>query len=244
MFKYITSIDFVILRRKQYTLYKPISPSARSRSRRSNMDVVNQLHIQGEEAMTTCVYYFRNVTKLTLSNTFSGSRVWLGPILKRVVPLKQLTTLVIECCDFSFEQFIKLLHSTSNIHTLIYDCQSINETNSMSIQQSEMFQLVSNTNSIRNLTIKERYSSENIKLLVALCPRMQHLTIDISSLHLESMVQFILSKSKTDIPQLCSLCTKNTRKSMVGVLKNLIESEELLDNYLIKHIDSGAYFWW
>lgn len=194
--------------------------------------------------MTSCSHYFRNATKLTLSDSFRESRLWLGVILKRIIPLKQLTTLVIDYDNFCFEQFIRLLGSTPNIHTLKFNCQSITQTDSTSIQQSEMFRLVSNTNTITNVTIEERYSSENIKLLVALCPRMQHLTIDINAQYLESSVQFILSKNKINIQQLCLLCMKNTAKSMAGRLKTLIESEELIDNYLVKLIGSELYFWW
>jgi len=194
--------------------------------------------------MTSCSHYFRNATKLTLSDSFDKTRVWLTVILKNIIPLKQLTTLVIDYDHFCIEQLTKLLSSTSNLHTLKLNCQSIDKTNSISIQQSEMFRLVSNTNIITNVTIKERSSTENIKLLVALCSRMQQLTIDINALHLESSVQFILSKNKTMIQHLCLLCTKNTTKSMAGTLKTLIESEELLDNYLIKLIGSELYFWW
>ncbi|CAF1160574.1 unnamed protein product [Rotaria sordida] len=191
-----------------------------------------------------CVNYFRNATKLTLSHNFAESRVWLRIILKRIIPLKQLTTLIIDCDTFSFDQLIKLLHFTPNIHTLTFNSQSITESNSMLIQQSETFRLVSNTNKITNVTIKEKYSFENIKLFVTLCPRMQNLTIDIYTQHLESIIRFILLKTKINIPHLCSIYIKNTRKSMIGILKTLIESEELLDNYLIKSIDSQLYLWW
>ncbi len=235
---------YIILRRKQYTLYKQLIKHTYSRYQRRNVNFIDHVDIRSEETMTSCSYYFQNATKLTLSDSFRESRVWLGVILKRIIPVKQLTTLIIDDDNFCFEQLIRLLNSTSNIHTLTVNCQSVTETNSISIQQSEMFRLVSNTNTIRNVTIREKYSSENIKLFVALCPQMEHLTIDIYIHDLESSVKFILSKSKTNIQHLCLLCTKNTTKSMVGTLKTLIESEELLDNYLVKLIGSELYFWW
>ncbi|CAF3532321.1 unnamed protein product [Rotaria sp. Silwood1] len=231
-------------RRKQYTLYTQLTENFRLRSRRSQINSVDHVKIQGEEAIINCGSYFRNATKLTLSHGFTESRVWLRIILQHIIPLKQLTTLIIDCDTFSFDQLIKLLRFTSNIHTLTFDSQSIDKSNSMMIQQSETFRLVSNTNNITNVTIKERYSSENTELFVALCPRMQYLTIDIYAQYLESIMRFILLKTKHNIQYLYSICIKNTRKSMIGILKTLIESEELLDNYLIKSIDSDLYLWW
>lgn len=204
------------------------------------MNFVDHVTIRNEETMTNCNYYFRNATKLTLSNSFHESRIWFSVILKHIIPLKQLTTLVIDSKDLCFEQLIKLLNSASNIHTLTLNCQSITKENSKSIQESEIFRLVSNTNIIRNVIVTEKYSSENIKLLVALCPRMQHFTIDAQTQYLESTVEFVL---KSNNQYLCLLCMKNTIKSIVGTLKSLIESEELLDNYLIKLIGYDLYIW-
>jgi hypothetical protein len=73
---------------------------------------------------------------------------------------------------------------------------------------------------------------------------MQHLIIDVHAHALESSIRFILSKTKTNVRNLCLLCVKNRSKTMAGTLKNLIESEELLDNYLIKLIDNDLYLWW
>jgi hypothetical protein len=94
------------------------------------------------------------------------------------------------------------------------------------------------------MTIKERHSSDNIKLLIALCPRLEQLVIDTDAQQTESVVRLILLKTKTNLQQLCSLCIKNPAKSMAGILKTLIESEELLDNYSIKLIDTELYLWW
>ncbi len=225
-------------------MHKKLPSSTRPRHQARNMNFVDHVYIQNEETMTSCSHYFRNATKLTLSDSFGASRLWLGVILKRIIPLKQLTTLIIDNENFCFEQLINLLSSTSNVHTLTFNCQSIKETNSKLLQQTETFRLLSETNKIRNVTIRERYSIENIKLLVTLCPRMQYLIIDVRLHDPESPVQYILSKSKTNVRDLCLLCTKHTSKSTIATLKTLIESEELLDNYLMKLINNDLYLWW
>ncbi|CAF1160872.1 unnamed protein product [Adineta steineri] len=231
-------------RRKQYTLYKLAKHNVRKPSGKKNLNSVNYLEIQGEDAMTSCVNYFPNTTKLTLSKNFNGNSVCLELALKRIVYLTQLTTLVIECYDFNFEQLIKLLHSTPNLHTLAYNCVSTNEINMKSIQQNELFRLISSKNMIKNVKITTSNSLENIKLLIALCPQMQYFAINRYRLSLESMTEFVLSKSKAHIQHLCLLCIKNTTRPMVAILKTLIESEGLLDNYVIKYIDSDIYIWW
>ncbi|CAF1179612.1 unnamed protein product [Rotaria sordida] len=205
---------------------------------------VDHVDIHGEEAIMNCVNYFQNATKLTLSHSFAASRVWLRIILEHIIPLKQLTTLVIDYDALSFGQLIKLLRFTPNIHTLTFKSRSIQKSNSMLIQQNQTFRLISNTNTITHVTIEERCTGENIKLFVILCTRMQHLTIDILISELESTMKFILLKTKTDLQHLCSMCIRTPRKSMIGKLKTLIELERLLDNYVIKMIDSNIYLWW
>ncbi|UJR32674.1 hypothetical protein I4U23_020135 [Adineta vaga] len=120
----------------------------------------------------------------------------------------------------------------------------MNETNVSLVEQSELFRQVATTNKITNLTINELISIENIKLPTLLCSRMQHLTINQYGQYVQSSIQFILSKSKNDLQYLCSLRARNFHKPMLSIVKTLIESEELLDNYLIKLIDADLYLWW
>jgi hypothetical protein len=180
--------------------------------------------------MMSCVNYFSNATELTLSHSFYGSRVWLGIILNRIVSLKQLSKLVINCEDFRLEQLLKLLRLTPNIHTLILDCKSIDQNDFKSVHQSDMFRCVSNMNNIKNMTITETYSTKNTELLVALCPRLQHLTIDVNGRYLERILRLLLSKNNINIRHLCPLCLKHKTKSMVRRLKAIIKLEKLLDH--------------
>ncbi|CAF4771071.1 unnamed protein product [Rotaria sp. Silwood1] len=196
-------------RRKQYTLYKPLDKKICPRHQETNVDVVNHIDIQGEQAMMSCINYFSNPTELTLSNSFYESRIWLRVILNRIISLKQLTKLIINCTDFRFDQFINLLRLTPNIHTLILDCQSINYIDTVSIDHTDNFQFVSNTNTITNMIIKRISSMKNIKLFIALCPRLQHLTIDINSMDFEPIVEFLLSRNNSHTRHLFSLCMKH-----------------------------------
>ena len=221
----------------------PTSTNLRYHHARST-NSVDHVYIHHQETAMHCSCYFRHATKVTLLDSCHSNRVWLAVILKGLMPLKQLTSITIENELFCFEQLIKLLNSTPNVHTLSVHRQSLDSTNSTTFQQSETFRLLSQTNKITKLTMRERFSTENLKLFLALCPRMQYLIIDVHVHELESAVQLILLKNKTHRRDLCLLCVKNTSKSMSGTLKTLIESEELLDNYLFKLIETDLYLWW
>ncbi|CAF1473187.1 unnamed protein product, partial [Rotaria sordida] len=99
----------------------------------------------------------------------------------------------------------------------------------------------SNTNNITNVIINERCSIEKIKMFVALYSSMEHLAIQMRRQKFEFIFRFILLKTKINIEYLCSLSIEQIVKSTTKIIKNLIESEELLDNYLIKFIDRNLY---
>jgi len=74
---------------------------------------------------------------------------------------------------------LELLRFLSHIHTQVFYPKSFNNIDLISIQQNETFQIVSNTNNIRNVIIKEYCTFEQLKLFVYLCPRLQQLSIRI-----------------------------------------------------------------
>ena len=63
---------------------------------------------------------------------------------------------------------------------------------------------------------------------------------------LEMLVRFILIKSTTYIPHLCSLCLTipNADEEIVHQLQKLIDSEKLLTNYMIKRICNNILLKW
>jgi hypothetical protein len=110
--------------------------------------------------------------------------------------------------------------------------------NYLLIQQSENFQLVFNKNMITNVTIEE------IQLIVALCYRLEYLTIRISTDFFVPILRFLLPKSNENIRHLFLLCILGVPEDMVNLLKTLIRSEKLFDDYSLKFIDNKLYLWW
>ncbi len=113
-----------------------------------------------------------------------------------------------------------------------------------SIQQSEDFQFVSNTNTIRNVTCDAACNLEQIRLLVALCPRLNSLTMNRRTSNLESVVRFLLDRTNENTRHLYLLCFSRVWNNWCDKLDQLIKSETLLNDYSLKQIDWNLYLWW
>jgi len=187
---------------------------------------------------------FPNVTELTLLEYIDAPRDSLANSLNRIIPVRQLTKLNIDCPHFSFQRLMKLLSLTPNIHTLKLDSILLYQTDSLLMQQNKTFQFVSKTNTITNVTIEQECTLAKIQLLTKLFPRLEHLTINLSKEHLESIPRFLLSKTSNNIRYLSLLCISEPRFNLIGKFRILIDSENLLDNYTLKVINQKLYLWW
>jgi hypothetical protein len=215
----------------------------------TNFKSVHHVRIDSAEDMIICQNYFPNTTELTLGNGFSTTRDSIANILNPIIPLKQLTKLVIECHYFSFIRVIDLLRNSPNIQTLILETMPLYKNNCMSIQQSETFRLLSSTNTITDVTLKGRCKLDKIELIIALCPRLQRFTLDTHRKDMESLVRLLLEKSKQNTSHMFSLCFSNASFSSESndcyqKLEALMKSETLLDDYMLKLVDSDVYLWW
>jgi len=234
----------LFFRRKYYTLYEQLDENADFRHYESNFDSVQYVHIPNEKNIINCRNYFSNATELTFKDCFSPTRASVATILNRIISLKQLTKLVIECHRFSFKKMIELLHFTPSIHTLVFESMPFYKSDYTSIEQSETFQLVSMTNIITDLTFTRKCTLEKLKLFVALCPRLQYLTINTLVRDLESITRFLLDKTNPNTGHLYSLCFLRAYKNRVQKLDTLIKSKTLLDNYMLKQVGRELYLLW
>lgn len=202
--------------------------------------MVHHVYIQSLQGVTNCRYYFPSATKLTFENVYRLWNDWIIDSLHCILSLKQLTKLVINCRCFSFEQVLKLLSEMPNLR--IMKLNSI--TNDLSMQEIDNFQLVSNSNMITNVTIEEKCMFEEIKLLVALCPQVEHLTIRISRDLFVQILRFLLSKTNENTRQLFSLCIVDLPEKLFESNEHLLESDRLVDDYSFRFIDNKLYLWW
>lgn len=123
---------------------------------------------------------------------------------------------------------MKLLNFTPNLHTLNIDYLLIEETSH--------FQYVS----IKNLDIRQTKSFEQIKLLIHLFPRLESLKIGINKNEIHRICRDLLTKAH----HLFFLCFLEIPKRCLKELKQLIETEKLINNYLMKFINRDLYIWW
>ncbi|UJR11844.1 hypothetical protein I4U23_016024 [Adineta vaga] len=106
-----------------------------------------------EKEIRKCMNYFPNAAKLILEDGRCISNH--NPIitsLNCMLSLTQIRTLVIYWQDLSLIKLFILLPSVPNIHILTFSYLRLYKNDTISIKQNELFQSVSNTNYITNLT--------------------------------------------------------------------------------------------
>ena len=133
---------------------------------------------------------------------------------------------------------------TPNVHTLKLDSVFLYETDSISIEQTELFRIVSNTNIVTDVTITKESTLDKIQVLVILFSRLEYLTINLYKEDLESIARFLLSKDNNNTRHLSALCISKQLSSLLEKLRILIESEKLLDDHTLKTISGKVYLWW
>jgi hypothetical protein len=188
--------------------------------------------------------YFPNITKLTFSDNFNTIYDSIGNTLAYIIPLKQITTLVIDYKYFSFIQLIRLLSFTVNIQTLELSFILFDEIDSNKIQRNIDFQLISMTNIVKKLTLKTDSSLKRIELLIALFPRLEHLTINGLHTSLVPIVRLLLSKNNHLTRHLSCLCILRMNEVSEKSLKMAIATKKLRKEYFMKLINRKVYLWW
>jgi hypothetical protein len=243
---YLLQYIYILLlfRRKYYMLYEQTAQKRWSSPFDVNDDPVHHIFIHSANAMKNFVGDFPSATELTLSKSFYVYRNSILNSLSSIIPLRQLTKITLDCHRFSFMQVAELLNLAPNVHTLKLESILLYGTDFVSFKNNQIFQNVSNTNTVTNVTIDTKSTLDKIQLLSALFPRVEYLTINLHTKDLESIVRFLLSKSNNNTRHLSLLCLSKQFKDLMKKLNILIESEELLDGYTIKVFKRNIYLWW
>ncbi|CAF3689195.1 unnamed protein product [Adineta steineri] len=91
----LTSLATKPNKRKHYILYDQINET--------NVNLINHLEIQNIKSIENFLGCFPNVNKLTLSDMFNMPRNFIQNNFNQIIPLKQLTKLILHCHHFLFE---------------------------------------------------------------------------------------------------------------------------------------------
>ena len=203
---------------------------------------VECIQIHDENTISTCKQYFPNTNQLLLSIDPAKCAESLRNILENLMPVKQLTKLTITCqCKLSIEQFLHLLNVIPNMQTL---CLSLNwfHVNLVDIQQSEIFRNITESNKISYLSINIPYNLEVLKFFVALCRRVQHLTIEtLRTRKYEEYIQYFISNRERILPDLCFLHLSNGNTSANRCLATIAKKFNVSDKLRCKTIGTHLY---
>ena len=161
-----------------------------------------------------------------------------------MIPLKQLTKLVINLYRFSFEEFIKLLRFTPNLYTLQFNAYSLQEIDSNFTKYNILLQYILKKNKIENLVLTDTCSLNEIRFIVYVFSKLKYLKIGINRTEISSIIRYLLLKTHNQAQHLFYLCISNTSKVCLQEIKDLIKLENLLDNYSIECINQDLHLWW
>jgi hypothetical protein len=208
------------------------------------LNSVQHVRIGSKQLTDSSANYFPNATELTIQHYFETSDDSIITTLNRIVPLQQLTKLVIKSFDFPFEQILQLLHCTFNLHTLVLNSIFIQKNSLKFIKQSDTFQYVSKANKIQNVKIHHSCNLESIPLIIDLFPRMEYFQTGMVRKEIEQIVQYVLTKIDNQTPHLYFICMSKVPKRCLREIDRLIKREKLLDDYFIKFVNYDLYLWW
>ena len=218
---------FVLCRRKSFKL---------DGHDECTLNSVQHVKIKSEKSITACMHYFPNATELTFSGRFNSTQPLITTILNGILPLKQLTKLVIQCNHFSLKKLVESLCLIPNVHTLVLGSMPFYNGDHALIEQSETFRTVSTTNHIKDLSVSKKCPIKSMKLLLALCPRIQQLSVEAPGNTLEPMVQFLLDKNNPNTRHLYLLCFSSSYYNPTKKLDT--------NDYTLKPIGQNLYLWW
>ncbi|UJR17122.1 hypothetical protein I4U23_004018 [Adineta vaga] len=195
--------------------------------------------------LLSCLKYFPNTTKLTLSASNSMERdSYLVSNLQRILPLVQLTKLTMYDISHQFGIFIKLLKVTPNVHTVTWISIKHAPRNLLTLQKTKDYQLVSTRNQVKTIILQHDYTKKMMEVLVHLCPRIQYISLGYSNRSLDATVHYLLSEINQATRHLFSLCIRRATEYWIKYWKEQIEAHEVFNDYSIKVIDRNFYLWW
>lgn len=210
----------------------------------ANMDSVQHLHIHTRNAIEQFMGTFPNTTELTISKNFTISHDSIATDLDRIISLKHLTKLTFDCLRLSLEHLLELLSLMPYLTILKLDAILLHRSNPITIQQSDIFQLVSSNNIVSNLTIEQEITLEKTQLVTAIFPRLESLTINLYRQHLEPITRSLLTKPNNNTRCLSTLCITKHRRVIFLNFQRLLQTENLLTDYSLKFINQKTYLWW
>jgi hypothetical protein len=195
----------------------------------------------------------KSSTELTRTIQLSIHRILSGidqPFIdkyKTVFDAVQFTHLNIDYLMISNEMLVKMIQLLPNLDSLKLSSLQLNQPDCSSDNLVEMCFRTPINNKITKVCHENTTHLSQVDFLLSLCLCMQHFQIHVSeTMDLDSLLQLIIIKAGTSVPQLRSLCLciPNASDGITHQLESLIESERLLSQYLIKRSGNNILLKW
>ncbi|CAF1414823.1 unnamed protein product [Rotaria sordida] len=231
-------------RSKDYKFYWQSDRQPCPYLRKTYFKTVKHVLIDSKRVTNNQGNYFPNTTQLTITNNFETLDDLFPIILNRIIPVKNLTKIVIESFSFPLEQIINLIRFTPNLHTLKFYLIFLKKIKTNIIEQSQIFQYISKTNKIKNLDLHDDCSLERIQLIMKLFPKLESMKIGMKKKETNEIARFILSNNNIQTGPLTFLCMSQVPRRCLKEINILIKSENLVNDYCIKYFDRDLYLWW
>ncbi len=142
---------------------------------------------------------------------------------------------------------VKMIQLLPNLDSLKLSSLQLNQPDFFGDKLAEMPFPTPINNKITKVCHENTTDIGQVDFLLSLCLCMQHFQIHVSeTMDLDSLLQLIIIKAGTSVPQLRSLCLciPNASDSITHQLQNLIESKTLLFNYMIKRSGNNILLKW
>ncbi|UJR34577.1 hypothetical protein I4U23_027353 [Adineta vaga] len=192
-----------------------------------------------------CLPYFPNVTKMTFTDDYARSSYLSDAEFSFILSLKQLTSLAIRAVMEEFDIIVGILRYTPHAHSLIFTFTTTRSKRLSSFHKDERYQYIVNHNKIKTIVFNAHYTKKLVQFYMDLCPRLEYLSYRISEKSLEATFQYVLTETNQTAYNQFSLCIFGVNTNWIDKLQAIIESQELMKNYLTKTVNNKFYFkWW
>ncbi|UJR18856.1 hypothetical protein I4U23_021984 [Adineta vaga] len=226
-------------RRKYYELSYPLNDTKRV------FESIDHIQIGNQKVIDKCLYHFPRVKKVTFKKDFiivSSESLLIN--LSSILSMEQLKTLIIKCNHFPFIYLMKFLSFAFNIQTLIFQTMPLYRDNKTTLENTELFQLVSRTNSVRNLSCRNKCGIDRVELLVMLFPRLQSLEMYLEKTKdMNLILPFLFNDNNQNTQQMILLKFLNGNNHSLRYFQHLINSGMISCKWKQIFINQQFYIW-
>lgn len=160
--------------------------------------------------------------------------------LSTLIPLSQITELVVNCDAFLMNDLLNLLENSPNIHRLKLLADS------RCVRFGEDFSTRYITESVNGSEMAPRglLAVKHVELILQVCPRLQSFELNINENFLEGILRLVLAEKISRNHQLCLLGFRDAHHGIIRRLNRMLTIENLLEQYSIEYIQNTVYLWW